>query len=589
MALVNCETLCGLASPDRLQGAGGLPDPAALGLSSGLPGDLAAYAGTQPAGEHAAASAGALAAVPVASRGKITDRGGALLARARDRVRGAGGQATGSAEPVGHQEAAAAATRLAAADAQAQGAAIEAAVRATLAQGGDSAAMTQAAEAFAGTSTPAVQAMIDQMRAGIAARGTAPQPDSSATPPVADQAISFDRWGVVKPATPPAPAAQPQAAGDDAGYASLPNWGRISAAPPPETAGAAAPVPLAMPMLVPARHNRQAAAITSAWQSLRQPPLPPAPVLDGPWTIMGSDARTPPLALADVASRIIPDPEPLPGPPFDCSALAALGSTVAMFRSRFGYSLARPGAVSDLAETIESFNDCTAGQEPIDPDMLEALTRWGGLARGIGAVRDQMGVDLLRPDAGPQFSHSVADPLGSSVAWQEQRAQAIMNWMPLDQAASALDMPVSGDGALTRLGRTLRTLADAELPDLVNPWGANSLLAALDQLQAIAQTFGVDALSPDAAGPLSAIGRRVAGNLAGRMDGSAPMPTAFSGLTHASLDRFACIDRSQASELGLAGLDAMSSPVMTAAPPVLGILNAGQVLSSAAITRPGRG
>jgi hypothetical protein len=276
------------------------------------------------------------------------------------------------------------------------------------------------------------------------------------------------------------------------------------------------------------------------------------------------------------------------------AAMAALASAASLYRANFGASLASPGALSDLAETLESFNDCLALRPPMDREALEPLSGWGALARGVGAVRERMGVDLLQPGGGNALSAAILDrqPMiaGGIAAWQEERAQTIMGWLILDRAAEALVMPTNGAGALRALGRQLRTLAGAEMPECVDPMRTASMLAMLDNARTIRATFGVNALSLSGADRLRAIGKRVSDNVSGRtrwIAALAPSPSMTLGLTYPALTRFSRIDRTQAGDLGVQGLAPDGGPLMTWAPAVLAVLAAAHDAGGRSVTRRG--
>lgn len=232
----------------------------------------------------------------------------------------------------------------------------------------------------------------------------------------------------------------------------------------------------------------------------------------------------------------------------------------------------------------------------MDQDALAPLSAWGALARGVGAVRDRMGVDLLEPGAGNALSAAIADrqPMierGVAV-WQEERAQSVIGWLVLDQAAAALGLPTNGPGALRTLGLHLRALADADMPECEDPARTASMLTMLDNAASIRSTFGVAALSPAGPDLLRTIVQRVRDNLSGRMEWVAALastPSMTLGLTLPALQQFSRIDRSQAGDLRLSDLTPDSGPVLTSAPLVLAVLAAANGVAGRRLTRRGRG
>lgn len=543
--------------------------------------------------------------------------------------------------PKAHALAAIEAARKAAEDAKAQAAAIEQAVRDGLAKGQtDVAAMVASVQGEAGKLTgialkmseaakaraAALEAQIGEqvakaetMRAELQARAAALPPLPALPPetpppmPIAPSALAGlatggatttgaaanpaamlqDRWTSLQsgmtagmPAGMPALPALP--AGGAGEMPAWPGWGSVE---PPDVAasragmtsaaaerwaslraGLGAAVPTTLPMFNFNTADPWGEMWTMATSGAGWPTLPPLPEL-------------PPLPAPPEIS--------IPPLPTDAAAMAALASAAAMFRERFGRSLAAPGAMDDLAETMESLDDCLSDQSPIDPDTLSRLSEWGALASSVDAVRNRMGIDLTRPNTGDAFRRAVSNQqaaLADGVAaWQEQRAQAVSGWLSLAQAASALDMPVNGAGAFGNLGQTISGLTSFSLPSIGDMAQLGSLLSALDSLRNISSTFGINALSDGAASRLQGIADQVRSNLDGQMGGFATMASSAQGMTHAALDRFSQIDRSQAPDLGLQSLSAEASPLTTQAPAALGALNAAQAIRQRPMTRPGRG
>ena len=656
MALIDCDGLCGMADPALLARASGLPKPSALGIPSGMVQDLAARAALPP-NLNDRASAAALAALPAVGGGSSLARGTALFSRMRDRVQGATAAADALRQRAGgvQQDAAAAlasrvsapkaqalaaieAARKAAEDAKAQAAAVEQAVRDGLAKGQtDVAAMVASVQGEAGKLTgialkmseaakaraAALEAQIreqftkaDAMGAELQARAAAlpplpavpPMTPPPMTPPPVPVAPSAMAGLAAGDATNPAATAQDRWASLQGGMAS----GIPTAGLPALPAGGAGEMPawpgwgsVEVPDVADSRAS-MAAAPAERWASLSAglgtavPTTLPmfnfntADPWGRMWTMATSGAGWPTLPpLPELPPLPAPPEISIPPPPTDAAAMAALASAAAMFRDRFGRSLAAPGAMDDLAETMESLDDCLSDQSPIDPDTLSRLSEWGALASSVDAVRNRMGIDLSRPNTGDAFRRAVSDQqaaLAEGVAaWQEQRAQAVSGWLSLAQAATALDMPVNGAGALGNLGQTISGLTSFSLPSIGDMAQLGSLLSALDSLRNIRSTFGINALSDGAASRLQGIADQVRSNLDGQMGGFATMASSAQGMTHAALDRFAQIDRSQAPDLGLQSLSAEASPLMTQAPAALGALNAAQAIRQRPMTRPGRG
>ena len=545
MALVDCQSLCGLTGVAAQRAAATLPDLAGVGLSPELAQDLAAHATATPVVAKNVVSARALA-----EAGGPNDRapGDASLARARGRVltwldgpRWASGGASASkvSVPAPYHVSSAAVATQAAAEARAHGTAIETSERARITSG----------RARAGPAR-------DTASNGIASAVLASFAGSSA-----------DSAAMKRASMAGLPSPQAGRAGIDAAIVRN-----------------TAPGPMASRWI--SLHGEVATA------HARPEPRPPRNPPDGPGT--DGDTSENVLPPRDLPPRQGPESGPLAPPPFNVAAMAALAGAASLYRANFGISLASAGALSDLAETIESFNDCLALRPPMDQEALEPLSRWSALARGVGAVRERMGVDLLQPGGGNALSAAILErqPMIASgiAAWQEERAQTVMGWLILDQAAIALNMPTNGPGALRALGFQLRKLAGADVPECVDPMRTASMLAMLDNARTIRNTFGVNALSLTGADRLRAIGERVRDNVSGRtrwFAALAPSPSMTLGLTYPALARFSRIDRTQASDLGVRGLTPGSGPLMTSAPAVLAVLAAAHDVGGRSVIRRG--
>ena len=624
MALVDSDGLSAMVDPSVLARAVSLPAPSTLGIPAGMVRDLAARAALPPKLKEMA-SAAAMAALPATGGGNALARGSALFSKLRDRAQGAAAATDALRQKGGalRQDAAAAlasrvsapkpqalaaieAARKAAEDAKAQAAAIEQTVRDGLAKGEvDVTAMLASAPGQAGKLTgialklgeaakaraAALEARIHHQLAQpeaahaamqISAAVLRPEPLQPRLPP-----MTQDRWASLQSGM-PKPTDQALPASGAAGLAAWAGWGSVQSAD--------------------ADGLRTSMAVSGAerWASFRSGPGAGAPVTlpmfnfkgadpwGDLWTMATSGGGGPMLPpLPQLAPLPAPPEISIPPPPVDAAALAALAAAATMFRERFGRSLAAPGAMDDLAETIESLDDGLSDQAPIDPETLSRLSEWGALASSVAAVRKTMKVDLSVPDMGEAFQRALSEQqaaLAEGVAdWQEQRAQAVSGWLSLAQAAAALDMPVSGPGALGNLGMTVNALAAFDLPPINNMAKLASLLSTVDALRNISSTFGINALSDGAASLLQGVADQVRGNVDGRMESFATMASSAQGMTHAALDRFAKIDRDQAADLGLQSLSAEASPLTAYAPAALSVLNAAQAIRQQPITRPGRG
>ncbi|MCA3364233.1 MAG: hypothetical protein INF79_01290 [Roseomonas sp.] len=355
--------------------------------------------------------------------------------------------------------------------------------------------------------------------------------------------------------------------------------------------------------------SRMKSEAASRWTSLRAGLLagalapPPMPTFNfnvaDPWGELWNTANLsvdlPILpALPQLPSLPAPPEGRIELPPVDAAAMAALAAAAEMFRELFGRSLAEPGALDDLAETMESLDDCLSEQAPITPEAQTHLAEWASLASSVRSVRDQMKVDLSLPNMGEAWTKALAALQQAATgqgfaAWQQERARAISEWLSLDRAAAALDMPVNGTDALGELGDLLNRLADYDLPSISDMVQLGSLLSMLDSLRRIRDGFGVDALRAGAASRLRNMADQVRSNLQGRMDSFATMASAAQGMTHASLERFARIDRAQAAALGLETLTMDRSPIMSQAPAALATLNTARAIRQRSPMRPGRG
>ena len=624
MALVDSAGLSAMVDPSVLARAVSLPAPSTLGIPAGMVRDLAARAALPPK-LNEMASAAAMAALPATGGGNVLARGSALFSKLRDRAQGAAA-ATDALRQKGfalQQDAAAAlasrvsapkpqalaaieAARKAAEDAKAQAAAIEQTVRDGLARGdadvtamlasvpGQSGKLTgialklgEAAKARAAALEAQIRDQLVQPESAhaamqISAAALPPEPLQPRLPP-----MTQDRWASLQSGM-PKPTDHALPASGAAGQSAWAGWGSVQS---PDADGV---------------RTSMAASGAERWASFRSGPGAGAPVtlpmfnFKGAdpwgelWTMATSGGGWPMLPPLPQLSPLPAPPEiSISPPPVDAAALAALAAAATMFRERFGRSLAAPGAMDDLAETIESLDDGLSDQAPIDPETLSRLSEWGALASSVAAVRNTMKVDLSVPDMGEAFQRALSEQqaaLAEGVAdWQEQRAQAVSGWLSLAQAATALDMPVSGPGALGNLGMTVNALAAFDLPPINDMAKLASLLSTVDALRNISSTFGINALSDGAASRLQGVADQVRGNVDGRMESFATMASSAQGMTHAALDRFAKIDRGQAADLGLQSLSAEASPLTAYAPAALSVLNAAQAIRQQPITRPGRG
>ena len=644
MALVDCDAVCGVAKSAQLPSANDLPSLSELGIPSGMVQDLASRA-AGAADLKSRVSAAALAAIPVIGGGTAMARGAALLTKMRDRVQSAEAMAEALRQkgngleqdaaaslaarvsaPKAKAQAAIEAARAAAEEAKAKAAAVEQAVRDGIAKGQTDvkamiASVQGGGEKLTGTAlqmSETAKARIAAIEAGLIAQmnktPVSLNPiEASAVAPQIDPTRPDPPIGKLPEEVPPARAVENPAANFREHWASLRNGAPESLPSAPTLEGANLPAPpgwksLQQPNMTGWR-SYMASEAANRWTSLRAGLLagaltsPPIPIFDfnvaDPWEDLWSMATLgegwPTLpALPQLPSLPAPPDGPIPLPPVDAAAMAALAAAASMFRDLFGRSLAAPGALDDLAETMESLEDCLSQHEPIDPDAQSRLSEWAALASSVRAVRDQMKVDLSVPGMGDAWTKALASQQQAAAgqgfaAWQQERAQAVSEWLTVDRAAMALDMPVSGANAFGDLGGVLNGIADADLPAISDMAQLGSLLSILDSWRNIRQGFGIDSLNASAVSRLQGVADQVRSNLQGRMDSFATMASAAQGMTHASLERFARIDRGQASALGLENLTMETSPIMSQAPAALATLNAARAIRQRSPTRPGRG
>eukprot|EP01037_Dinobryon_pediforme_P001809 gene1811-1839_t len=311
------------------------------------------------------------------------------------------------------------------------------------------------------------------------------------------------------------------------------------------------------------------------------PPLATGRWGNGAWASPSASAPTAGWAtVASSAPQEFPRPSgairsiyrPLDAPSCAPGLLAGLANVATLYRRLSGRSLADPASLKDLAGTIESFNACMAQWPNPDPPPAQ-LAEWAAAGRGVSAVRNQMGVDLLQPNAGPAVQAAIRERQSALATpippWMAQRAEVVTHWLELDQLAAALDLPTRGPGALDRLGAAARLIATARMPPCAFPTKAAACLAQTDNLNAIREGFGIDPRTPDGPARLQQAGAALRQNLASFPVAPPPASEAARGLTQAALLRLRQIDRSQAPGLGLHDVTAEASPALTAAPVVL--------------------
>lgn len=500
----------------------------AVGTNNAMPAppaasDLAAWATLMPANPRDRVGAGAMAALP--SWAPIADA------------------PTASTPAISAADQAALAAANATAAAQSHGAAI-------------SLLVTQ--RAAAGPIDPsAIQAGIGQVSANL------PENLASTTATLAEHATRLPIH-TANEAPPIAPVAQPAS--------EIPQ----SAPPAPAASGWARPVA--------SRPVAARATDTGQWGSRAWPAAIQATPSPSNWgtaekqtryTQWGTIASPPPQAPPPAGTRAIY--RPLDAPDCDPGLLAGMANVANLYRQLSGRSLADPASLNDLSGTLASFNNCLAGlPEPAPPSP--EMAGWASAGRGVSAARNQMGIDLMQPNAGPALQAAISERQAALVVpvkgWTAQRAQATTQWLELDQFARALDLPTNGPGALARLGSAARLMAQADLPPCASPTKAAAYLAQADNLAAIRDGFGIDPLSADGPARLSEAGAMLDRTLAAYPLPPAPNAEAARGLTGDALERLGRIDRSQAGDLGLQQVDARHAAVLTEAPLVLGVLDA---------------
>jgi hypothetical protein len=347
------------------------------------------------------------------------------------------------------------------------------------------------------------------------------------------------------------------------------------------------------------------------------PPDGPSPGRDDPWDRPSDPDRPPPWA-ADA-----PEPWP-PGhygdwgddmpvdeqgrhvePPYDggtAGALAGLANTDALMRDTLGFGLSNARRLTELDQAVDGFADCAAALPTIPDPQVEAMAAWGTLGRVVQAVRDGLGVDLRRPDAGARLDEALAgrgEWLKSRIAAFEAEgpaaedayadaARRVAAWGTLAQTATALEMPVAGPQALSRLGEKVRWIADRPVPPPGDTARLTRALGYLDNAQAVRDGLEVDPFARGAGGRLREIADRVRENLKGRV--VPPVPPAgrlmLAGTTKPAVEQVERIDRTQAKDLALGRLSQAASPILSRATPVLSTLRAARSVGQRSLVRP---
>lgn len=292
-------------------------------------------------------------------------------------------------------------------------------------------------------------------------------------------------------------------------------------------------------------------------------------------------------------------------PPYDGStagALAGFANTDALMRDTLGFGLSDAGRLTELDRTVDGFADCSAALPSIPDPQMEAMAAWGSLGRVVQSVRDGLGVDLRRPDAGALLDRA----LGERGQWLRQRiasfeaegpaaeeiyadaARRVAAWGTLAQAATALKMPVAGQGALARLGERVRWIAERPVPPPGDTARLTRALGYLDNAQAVREGLEVDPFARGAHGRLREIADRVRENLEGRVVERVP-PAArlmLAGTTKPAVEQVERIDRTQAKDLALGRLTQAASPILAHATPVLSTLRAAKSVGQQSLIRP---
>jgi hypothetical protein len=320
------------------------------------------------------------------------------------------------------------------------------------------------------------------------------------------------------------------------------------------------PPPLALPArIVP--------SLAAAWPALPPVNLP-----------MGWGGR--PALPEPPAAAAPPDPPDGPGlPPYDAAAAGALAGMAAAARLMRLNGLGNPLDWDALARLIAGFDAWAGTMPPLDAGDYASLMQWSGLARQLALLRGQLGFTPWDPVQQPALAEALHDRarwLSERSPWPEREAAAanLQRWLPLVDCAEAYDMPTQGAGALRALGETLRQIAAMPLPAVRDLGQLARMMAALDAMAGLQESFGFDPTSPDAAERLAALARALEG---------LALPTglaATGALDRSCLDRLRQLDQSQAETLGLEELGSHGIPLLSAGLPALAALDATRRLGA---------
>jgi hypothetical protein len=285
-------------------------------------------------------------------------------------------------------------------------------------------------------------------------------------------------------------------------------------------------------------------------------------------------------------------------PPYDgetAGALAGLAETGNMLKDLLGKSFLDPGAVGELQELVGSFQQCAAAIPPIDPSQLNAMSVAGSMAKIVEHVRGRLGIDMLQQGVGGRLAQALSQARALDPSkLQEAAAQRAAQWLPLAAFAKSVNLPVSGPGALQRVGQAARWMSGLPMPG--TGMASNQLagmLGHMDNTAAVKRVFGVDPSARGAGAALAPMLARVRGNAEEAMSRATGAARQAGGiadqLSRSSLAQVAKIDRSQAKQLAIGQIRHAATPVLSRAMPVLSTLNSARQATGKSLVRPGAG
>lgn len=292
------------------------------------------------------------------------------------------------------------------------------------------------------------------------------------------------------------------------------------------------------------------------------------------------------------------DPEALPRtiePPFGgetAGALAVIAATSATLQEMAGVGLGQMRGVLEMAETVESFADCVSGLAL--PPRTEALPALGSIGQMVATVRERMGIDLLRRDAGGDLADRLREMAEEPPvpAVPEPAARRVNGWAALKLCADALGLPTTGPGALQKVGETVRFIAGMQVPDPGPPEKVLEVLSRAKAVQDIREGLQVDPLARGAADAIRERVERVRANMEaarGALEGVRTQATAAASLSRQAVDMAKKVDRTQWRDLGIEKVRQVGSPVMEKAAPVMQTLKTVSDMRGRPVTRPGSG